>query len=186
MVTDDNRKSQSGARLTPASLQWREAQRLLRPGAMTQRGRPPSDPETHDFHRVGRALQQAVKNMPSDMRREWNNRPNINETDILGPRRTEDARQRAYARQQKRAQSDEGAEPALAEHAASQTQEKRERQRLVAGAVAVLERNGRRVTSKTVLNLLEQWLAHRNQRPLGVQLDTIRRDISHIRRARQK
>ena len=186
MVTDDNRKSQSGARLTPASLQWREAQRLLRPGAMTQRGRPPSDPETHDFHRVGRALQQAVKNMPSDMRREWNNRPNINETDILGPRRTEDARQRANVRKQKRAESGEVAEPFLAEHAASQTQEKRERQRLVAGAVVVLERNGRRVTSKTVLNLLEQWLAHRNQRPLGVQLDTIRRDISHIRRARQK
>lgn len=175
----------ANTRLTPAAWQWREAQKLLKTGAITQRGRPPSDPAAHEFHRVGRALQQAVKNMPSDMRREWSNRPNINESDILGPRRTEDAKQRAYARKQKRAESGDGAEPFLAEHAASQTQEKRERQRLVAGAVAVLERNGRRVTSKTVLNLLEQWLAHRNQRPLNVELDTIRKDISHIRRARQ-
>lgn len=158
---------------------WREMQRQLRIGAVTNRGRPTKDPVQKVFNRELRALKLALKELPADLRTEWKDKLPKTLGDLIDTHRTDVARTRARVRREKRLK-DGGShcEPGLAAAANRKSESKAQRLLAVDLAMRALEAGNGKVMAKTVADMLGH--------PDTMNIGTIQKYIAEIRRARHE
>jgi hypothetical protein len=153
----------------------RRACELLDTGAISKAGKPPRSPEDAEINRGWRAWDKAIKELPSDQRRELDNRPNINERDVLGPMRTEVARGRAGTRRINQLRAGGVVDPGLAAANIRKAEDKATRLRAIAAAVEFCKSQRIKPTAKRVTQ-------HINAAGFAVSVDTVRKDLAQKRR----
>ena len=147
------------------------ARKLLEIGAISKAGKPPSNPEDVEINRGWRAWDRAIEELPTDQKRELDNRLNINERDVLGPMRSEFARARAGARRLQQSRSGGIADPGLNTHNHARAITKAKRLEAVAAAIICVEGQGHKPTAKRITQ-------HVNAAGFAASVDTIRKDLA--------
>jgi hypothetical protein len=161
---------------------WRELQRLIRTGAVTRRGRPRNDGENELYYLQTRAYKQALKNLPSDLRSDWEKRPMLL-AHLPKMQELFNAQKRANTRAIKRVESGlSPLEPALSSQAKLRAEATAVRLQATAMAIALIEASNGKVTSKTVALKMKTMYVD----ICVVAIETTRKDIAKIRHGRPK